>query len=173
MCQFCFISCLIQSREVSLYIDEIFKFWLSVHPSHCRLCVSPIRAQSIIFELRRGNSSYFWINLVDVYLKIPVKTTVLAQLGGNAILKVEKSALGTLTWKRNGNLLSGDEPHYAYVNPKKTELKISNAGPEQAGVYKVFIKEGGCEKREEIKVQTGVYSLGIFLVSGSCDRSFM
>ncbi|XP_022786151.1 uncharacterized protein LOC111326421 [Stylophora pistillata] len=97
----------------------------------------------------------FDLRVRDLYLKAVVRSPLVVQFGNNAILKVEKSALGTLVWKHDGNLLSGKEPHYAYVNPRKTELEISNAGPKQAGVYKVFLKEGGCEKREEIQVQTG------------------
>lgn len=113
----------------------------------------------------------FRINFADVYLNTLVKSPVITQVGDNTILKVEKSELGTLVWKFNGSLVTGKEPHYTFLNPNKTELEISNTSPEQAGVYEVFLKEGGCEKREEIQVQTGPYSLVLVLLSGSCDRS--
>ncbi|XP_022786153.1 uncharacterized protein LOC111326423 [Stylophora pistillata] len=109
----------------------------------------------------------FDLRVRDLYLKAVVRSPLVVQLGNNVILKVEKSALGTLVWKHNGNLLSGHEPHYAYGNPRKTELEISNAGPEQAGVYEVFLKEGGCEKRAEIQVQTG--SIKIRPISSHSD----
>ena len=117
-------------------------------------------------------SSNFQLNLADSYLKALVRNPFFVQFGNNAILKVERSELGTLVWKHSGNLLSGHEPHYTYLNPRKTELEISNAGPKQAGVYEVFLKEGGCEKREEVQVQTGLYSLVMFLASECYDMLF-
>ena len=111
---------------------------------------------------RNGKFSGFRINFADLYLNTLVKSPVIVQFGDNTILKVEKSDLGTLDWKHNGNLLSGGEPHLTLLTPRKTELEISNAGPEQAGVYEVFLKEGGCVKRKEIRVQTGLYCLVIF-----------
>ena len=66
--------------------------------------------------------------------------------------------------------MRGVERHYTFVDSNKTELEISDASPEQAGIYEVLLKEGGCKIRKIIEVEIGLYFFVLFLVSESCDR---
>ena len=76
---------------------------------------------------------------------------------------------GTLSWTHGGKLVRGVERHYTFVDSSKTELEISDASPEQAGIYEVLLQEGACKKRKIIEVETGLYFFVLFLVSDSCD----
>ena len=79
-------------------------------------------------------------------------------------MKVEKSEAGTLYWKRQGHFVRGGlNSHYTYLNSNKTEVEISDASKEQAGIYDILLKEGGCEMRKVIEVQVeGSYFLFCF-----------
>lgn len=88
-----------------------------------------------------------------MHLDVLVESPVVIVRGGTAILKVKKSQEGDLQWRHHGKIVRGSEPHYTFVNPSKTELKIYNAGPEQAGIYEVFIRKRQCEIRKEIEVR--------------------
>ena len=106
-----------------------------------------------------------WIFLADVDLKTLVESPVVMKLGNKATLKVEKSELGTLIWTHDGELVDGKNPHYTFVNSNKTELEINAASLEQAGIYEVLLKEGGCEIRLKIEVQIeGLYFLAITVI---------
>ena len=106
-----------------------------------------------------------WIFLADVDLKTLVESPVVMKLGSKATLKVEKSELGTLIWTHDGELVDGKNPHYTFVNSNKTELEINAASLEQAGIYEVLLKEGGCEIRLKIEVQIeGLYFLAITVI---------
>ena len=106
------------------------------------------------------------IYIADVYLNTLVKNPVKIVYGRSAILKVEKSVAGTLSWTHGGKLVRGVDRHYTFVDSSKTELEISDASPEQAGNYEVLLQVGGCKIRKIIEVEIGLY----FLVSDSCDR---
>ena len=57
----------------------------------------------------------------------------------------------------------GLDSHYTYLNSDKTEVEISDASAEQAGIYDILLKEGGCEIRKTIEVQIeGLYFLFCF-----------
>ena len=88
-----------------------------------------------------------------MHLDVLVESPVVIVRGGTAILKVKKSQEGDLQWRHHGEIVLGSEPHYTFVNPSKTELKIYNAGPEQAGIYEVFVRKRQCEIRKEIEVR--------------------
>ena len=88
------------------------------------------------------------------------------KLGSKATLKVEKSELGTLIWTHDGELVDGKNPHYTFVNSNKTELEINAASLEQAGIYEVLLKEGGCEIRLKIEVQIE----GLYFFGNYCDK---
>ena len=88
------------------------------------------------------------------------------KLGNKATLKVEKSELGTLIWTHDGELVDGKNPHYTFVNSNKTELEINAASLEQAGIYEVLLKEGGCEIRLKIEVQIE----GLYFFGNYCDK---
>ena len=88
------------------------------------------------------------------------------KLGSKATLKVEKSELGTLIWTHDGELVDGKNPHYTFVNSNKTELEINAASLEQAGIYEVLLKEGGCEIRLKIEVQIE----GLYVFGNYCDK---
>ena len=106
-----------------------------------------------------------WIFLADVDLKTLVESPVVMKLGSKATLKVEKSELGTLIWTHDGELVDGKNPHYTFVDSNKTELEINAASLEQAGIYEVLLKEGGCEIRLKIEVQIeGLYFLAITVI---------
>ena len=107
-----------------------------------------------------------WIFLADVDLKTLVESPVVMKLGNKAILKVEKSELGTLIWTHDGELVDGKNPHYTFVNSNKTELEINAANLEQAGIYEVLLKEGGCEIRLKIEVQIE----GLYFFGNYCDK---
>ena len=77
------------------------------------------------------------------------------------MLKVEKSDLGALFWTHGEELVNDKDPHYTFLNADKTELEIVKASPEQAGIYEILLKEGGCEIRKIIEVQ--VYGEGLSL----------
>ena len=79
-------------------------------------------------------------------------------------MKVEKSEAGTLSWTHQGDFVRGGlDSHYTYLNSSKTEMEISDASKEQAGIYDVLLKEGGCEIRKVIEVQVeGSYFLFCF-----------
>ena len=79
----------------------------------------------------------------------------------SAVLKVEKSDLGALFWTHGEELVNDKDPHYTFLNADKTELEIVKASPEQAGIYEILLKEGGCEIRKIIEVQ--VYGEGLSL----------
>ena len=74
---------------------------------------------------------------------------------------------GTLSWTHGGKLVQGVERHYTFVNSSKTELEISDASPEQAGIYEVLLQAGGCKIRKIIEVEIGLYFFVLFLVSES------
>ena len=69
---------------------------------------------------------------------------------------------GTLLWTHGGKLVRGVERHYTFVDSNKTELEISDASPEQAGIYEVLLQEGGCKIRKTIEVKMGLYFLSCF-----------
>ncbi|CAH3148500.1 unnamed protein product, partial [Pocillopora meandrina] len=98
-------------------------------------------------------TAFFHLKVIDVHLDVLVVSPVVIVRGGIAILKIKKSQEGDLLWRHNGEIVRGSEPHYNFVNPSKTELKIYNAGPEQAGIYEVFIRKRQCEIRKEIEVR--------------------
>ena len=77
------------------------------------------------------------------------------------MLKVEKSDLGALFWTHGEELVNDKDPHYTFLNADKTELEIVKASPEQAGIYEILLKEGGCEIRKIIEVQ--LYGEGLSL----------
>ena len=77
------------------------------------------------------------------------------------MLKVEKSDLGALFWTHGEELVNDKDPHYTFLNADKTELEIVTASPEQAGIYEILLKEGGCEIRKIIEVQ--LYGEGLSL----------
>ena len=91
------------------------------------------------------------------------------KLGSKATLKVEKSELGTLIWTHDGELVDGKNPHYTFVNSNKTELEINAASLEQAGIYEVLLKEGGCEIRLKIEVQIE----GLYFFGNYCDKKIL
>lgn len=95
----------------------------------------------------------FKLKVLDVNLKALVKSPVEISSGGNASLKVEKSLEGSLLWKHNEEMLQGLEPHYAFSNADKTELEISDASADQAGMYEVILKVSTCELRKVIEVR--------------------
>ena len=53
--------------------------------------------------------------------------------------------------------MRGVERHYIFVDSSKNELEISDASPEQAGIYEVLLQEGGCKIRKIIEVEIGLY----------------
>ena len=110
-----------------------------------------------------------WIFLADVDLKTLVESPVVMKLGSKATLKVEKSELGTLIWTHDGELVDGKNPHYTFVNSNKTELEINAASLEQAGIYEVLLKEGGCEIRLKIEVQIE----GLYFFGNYCDKKIL
>lgn len=77
------------------------------------------------------------------------------------MLKVEKSDLGALFWTHGEELVNDKDPHYTFLNADKTELEIVTASLEQAGIYEILLKEGGCEIRKIIEVQ--LYGEGLSL----------
>lgn len=79
----------------------------------------------------------------------------------SAVLKVEKSDLGALFWTHGEELVNDKDPHYTFLNADKTELEIVKASPEQAGIYEILLKEGGCEIRKILEVQ--LYGEGLSL----------
>ena len=66
--------------------------------------------------------------------------------------------------------MRGVERHYTFVDSNKTELEISDASPEQAGIYEVLLNEGGCKIRKIIEVEIGLYFFVLVFVSDGCDR---
>ena len=94
------------------------------------------------------------INFADLSLNTLVKSPVEIKQGDNALLNVEKSTSGSLTWTRQGYFVRGEEDsHHIYLNSDKTELEIVAASPEMAGIYEVLLKQGNCEIRKAIEVQ--------------------
>ena len=77
---------------------------------------------------------------------------------------------GTLSWTHGGKLVRGVERHYTFVNSSKTELEISDASQEQAGIYEILLQAGGCKIRKIIEVEIGLYFFVLFLVSESYGR---
>lgn len=104
------------------------------------------------------------IYLADVNLKALVKSPVEISSGGNASLKVEKSLEGSLLWKHNEEMLQGLEPHYAFSNADKTELEISDASADQAGMYEVILKVSTCELRKVMEVRISGLCFSFLLV---------
>ena len=74
---------------------------------------------------------------------------------------------GSLLWTHTGKLVRGVERHYTFVDSNKTELEISDASPEQAGIYEVLLQEGGCKIRKIIEV--AIEGLYLFCL-GFCFR---
>ena len=74
---------------------------------------------------------------------------------------------GTLSWTHGGKQVQGVDRHYTFVDSNKTELEISDASPEQAGIYEVLLQAGGCKIRKIIEVEIGLYFFVLFLVSES------
>ena len=77
---------------------------------------------------------------------------------------------GSLLWTHGGKLVRGVDRHYTFLDSSKTELEISDASPEQAGIYEVLLQEGGCKIRKIIEVEIGLYFFVLFLVLDSCGR---
>lgn len=106
---------------------------------------------------------FFCLHFVDVYLDALVESPIEISLGDDTILKVNKSLKGSLLWTHNGQMVQGMEPHVNFVNGIKTDLRISDAGLEQAGIYEVFLTEDGCEIRKKFDVQiVGLYRFSWF-----------
>ena len=95
------------------------------------------------------------IDLSDIHLQTLVKNPVKIDLGGKGILKVNKSEGGELFWVHNGKLLVvSQDSRYTFLDDSSgTELEISDATAEQAGLYDVVLMKGGCEVRNIIDVQ--------------------
>ena len=74
---------------------------------------------------------------------------------------------GTLSWRHGGKLVRGVERHYTFVNSSKTELEISDASQDQAGIYEILLQAGGCKILKIIEVEIGLYFFVLFLVSES------
>lgn len=88
------------------------------------------------------------------------------------MLKVEKSDLGALFWTHGEELVNDKDPHYTFLNADKTELEIVKASPEQAGIYEILLKEGGCEIRKIIEVQLYGEGLSLAVSEDSEDSEF-
>lgn len=100
------------------------------------------------------DNATFELVVHDLFLNTLVKSPVEIKQGDNALLNVEKSTSGSLTWTRQGCFVRGEEDsHHIYLNSDKTELEIVAASPEMAGIYEVLLKQGNCEIRKAIEVQ--------------------
>ena len=108
--------------------------------------------------------------IADVYLNTLVKNPVEIIPGSRAILTVEKSVAGTLLWTHGGKQVRGVESHYTFLDYSRTELEISDASAEQAGIYEVVLQEGGCKIRKTIEVKMGLYFFVLSLVPDSCGK---